>query len=162
MRQRSTPRSEFHRMIALRPALFSRRKPCTLSTSSRFESRSVRLALAGIVRFFLGYPSRMVAPLYIAKEAAAVCPHPQGQMAVAGLLPCDGMGGSEGVNLTGMARQAAEILHHNDMGEWTRAAPELYPHQWSWDTGFIAVDRKSTRLNSSHANISYAVFCLKK
>src|SRR3712207_7525028 len=26
----------------------------------------------------------------------------------------------------------------------------------------IFVDRKSTRLNSSHANISYAVFCLKK
>src|SRR3712207_7140538 len=26
----------------------------------------------------------------------------------------------------------------------------------------IAIDRKSTRLNSSHANISYAVFCLKK
>src|SRR3712207_7316879 len=25
-----------------------------------------------------------------------------------------------------------------------------------------AEDRKSTRLNSSHANISYAVFCLKK
>src|SRR3712207_8681629 len=28
------------------------------------------------------------------------------------------------------------------------------PHQFG--------DRKSTRLNSSHANISYAVFCLKK
>src|SRR3712207_8723648 len=28
--------------------------------------------------------------------------------------------------------------------------------------GAHAVDRKSTRLNSSHANISYAVFCLKK
>src|SRR3712207_8516642 len=26
----------------------------------------------------------------------------------------------------------------------------------------ITLDRKSTRLNSSHANISYAVFCLKK
>src|SRR5947209_9907101 len=26
----------------------------------------------------------------------------------------------------------------------------------------IGLDRKSTRLNSSHANISYAVFCLKK
>src|SRR3712207_8160841 len=25
-----------------------------------------------------------------------------------------------------------------------------------------SLDRKSTRLNSSHANISYAVFCLKK
>src|SRR3712207_7645798 len=28
--------------------------------------------------------------------------------------------------------------------------------------GGSQVDRKSTRLNSSHANISYAVFCLKK
>src|SRR3712207_7684204 len=28
--------------------------------------------------------------------------------------------------------------------------------------GYIFLDRKSTRLNSSHANISYAVFCLKK
>src|SRR3712207_8033964 len=26
----------------------------------------------------------------------------------------------------------------------------------------LSLDRKSTRLNSSHANISYAVFCLKK
>src|SRR3712207_6969841 len=30
--------------------------------------------------------------------------------------------------------------------------------EWSGRMG----DRKSTRLNSSHANISYAVFCLKK
>src|SRR3712207_7904663 len=28
--------------------------------------------------------------------------------------------------------------------------------------GIAGLDRKSTRLNSSHANISYAVFCLKK
>src|SRR3712207_8529557 len=28
--------------------------------------------------------------------------------------------------------------------------------------GDLPLDRKSTRLNSSHANISYAVFCLKK
>src|SRR3712207_6989587 len=28
--------------------------------------------------------------------------------------------------------------------------------------GEVLQDRKSTRLNSSHANISYAVFCLKK
>src|SRR3712207_8513225 len=28
--------------------------------------------------------------------------------------------------------------------------------------GNMDLDRKSTRLNSSHANISYAVFCLKK
>src|SRR5258707_10613210 len=30
------------------------------------------------------------------------------------------------------------------------------------EAGALLVDRKSTRLNSSHANISYAVFCLKK
>src|SRR3712207_8741411 len=30
------------------------------------------------------------------------------------------------------------------------------------DRGLHLEDRKSTRLNSSHANISYAVFCLKK
>src|SRR3712207_8913486 len=30
------------------------------------------------------------------------------------------------------------------------------------DKGRMREDRKSTRLNSSHANISYAVFCLKK
>src|SRR3712207_7593593 len=30
------------------------------------------------------------------------------------------------------------------------------------DRDLVDLDRKSTRLNSSHANISYAVFCLKK
>src|SRR3712207_7222682 len=34
-------------------------------------------------------------------------------------------------------------------------------HERYADAG-LRVDRKSTRLNSSHANISYAVFCLKK
>src|SRR5690625_5933322 len=39
---------------------------------------------------------------------------------------------------------------------------------WIWHPGdearemFIVADRKSTRLNSSHVAISYAVFCLKK
>src|SRR3712207_7448146 len=37
------------------------------------------------------------------------------------------------------------------------------PSTWAMNTLLPAlVDRKSTRLNSSHANISYAVFCLKK
>src|SRR3712207_7799751 len=38
-------------------------------------------------------------------------------------------------------------------GELVRSPDELQP---------ALEDRKSTRLNSSHANISYAVFCLKK
>src|SRR3712207_7165766 len=33
---------------------------------------------------------------------------------------------------------------------------------WTMHDGWPHPDRKSTRLNSSHANISYAVFCLKK
>src|SRR2546430_16700871 len=38
-----------------------------------------------------------------------------------------------------------------------RAADELEP-----DRHIVLPDRKSTRLNSSHSQISYAVFCLKK
>src|ERR1035437_10723465 len=33
---------------------------------------------------------------------------------------------------------------------------------WMRGLAVLIIDRKSTRLNSSHANISYAVFCLKK
>src|SRR3712207_7890598 len=36
------------------------------------------------------------------------------------------------------------------------------PRRYAQQTSFPLADRKSTRLNSSHANISYAVFCLKK
>src|SRR3712207_7483249 len=38
---------------------------------------------------------------------------------------------------------------------------QLQTRRWMDDEG-TERDRKSTRLNSSHANISYAVFCLKK
>src|SRR3712207_8247709 len=41
------------------------------------------------------------------------------------------------------------VVFHTNKGD---LVAELYPNE----------DRKSTRLNSSHANISYAVFCLKK
>src|SRR2546427_7832060 len=36
------------------------------------------------------------------------------------------------------------------------------PRSRSSDTTLNPLDRKSTRLNSSHSQISYAVFCLKK
>src|SRR5699024_12315795 len=39
-------------------------------------------------------------------------------------------------------------------------SPRLLP--LARGTGRAAADRKSTRLNSSHVSISYAVFCLKK
>src|SRR5438445_1962687 len=42
---------------------------------------------------------------------------------------------------------------------WVFWGPLLRLAEW---LGWSFRDRKSTRLNSSHANISYAVFCLKK
>lgn len=31
------------------------------------------------------------------------------------------------------------MLRGNDQGTWTRPSPHLYPHQWSWDAGFVAM-----------------------
>src|SRR3712207_7987452 len=48
---------------------------------------------------------------------------------------------------------------------WVPCRPSThayYPWYERADTPHACGDRKSTRLNSSHANISYAVFCLKK
>src|SRR5947209_12454031 len=56
-------------------------------------------------------------------------------------------GGSRAAALVPPAR-AAELT------AWPRRAARTDPERRG--------DRKSTRLNSSHANISYAVFCLKK
>src|SRR3989449_8916058 len=39
---------------------------------------------------------------------------------------------------------------------------EVRPGRWAAISGVLDTDRKSTRLNSSHGYISYAVFCLKK
>lgn len=34
---------------------------------------------------------------------------------------------------------AARILRENDTGSSTKPAPRLYPHQWNWDSAFIAI-----------------------
>src|SRR3712207_8609548 len=58
------------------------------------------------------------------------------------------------------------VRHHNELpvpvtthlhGGKTPPGSDGYPTDL-----ILPKDRKSTRLNSSHANISYAVFCLKK
>lgn len=38
-----------------------------------------------------------------------------------------------------LAARAAYVLRGNSAGAMTRAAPDLYPHQWSWDAAFVAV-----------------------
>ena len=34
---------------------------------------------------------------------------------------------------------ALAVLARNHVGGWTKPAPRLYPHQWSWDAAFIAI-----------------------
>src|SRR5207249_10131218 len=43
-----------------------------------------------------------------------------------------------------------------------RASPARFTRRRAGDARSFFTDRKSTRLNSSHVSISYAVFCLKK
>ncbi len=38
-----------------------------------------------------------------------------------------------------LIRQARTILDTNWNGQFTKPAPSLYPHQWNWDAGFIAL-----------------------
>src|SRR5690606_31586320 len=56
----------------------------------------------------------------------------------------------------GPLRYDVQILSARD-GQVVQEVPNLRT-----DTVTLPVDRKSTRLNSSHVKISYAVFCLKK
>src|ERR1035437_10679101 len=60
------------------------------------------------------------------------------------------------------AAEAFRTYRHTTFAEraaWMRRAAEILETE---KDAFARIDRKSTRLNSSHANISYAVFCLKK
>src|SRR3712207_2392258 len=65
---------------------------------------------------------------------------------------------------TRAATAAAEKsrAEENDLDAARRALFELRERDRIGDEALRKIDRKSTRLNSSHANISYAVFCLKK
>src|SRR2546422_1820694 len=59
-----------------------------------------------------------------------------------------------------VALEYADVVHRSGHD----VTDELYGRLASaWDPGqIVEIDRKSTRLNSSHGYISYAVFCLKK
>src|SRR5258707_15845223 len=79
------------------------------------------------------------------------------------------LGRDKSLVLHGGGNTSVKIREKNLFGEDETI---LYVKGSGWDLetiepqGFspvrLQVDRKSTRLNSSHANISYAVFCLKK
>src|SRR3712207_7012814 len=75
---------------------------------------------------------------------------------------------------TAMAIAASKLLREwHGIKKVLVITPASVKYQWGReierfsDESYVVItgskqDRKSTRLNSSHANISYAVFCLKK
>src|SRR5689334_24287822 len=68
---------------------------------------------------------------------------------------------------TTLFRSGLEELVHRRVRIGRGSAREHHPHQGGIIGGIPILlwterDRKSTRLNSSHSSISYAVFCLKK
>src|SRR2546429_9704043 len=67
-------------------------------------------------------------------------------------------GQGRGQRARNLVRQLALHLENVEQLAVVRLAPELLRGPWIDQ----ARDRKSTRLNSSHGYISYAVFCLKK
>src|SRR3712207_8912786 len=69
------------------------------------------------------------------------------------------------------ALKAGKLVSRESVRLLTTPKPELSSPEYGFGfgieeggrvVGHSGGDRKSTRLNSSHANISYAVFCLKK
>ncbi len=73
-----------------------------------------------------------------------------------------------------LLKQATKVLENNDRGMWTVPASDLYPHQWLWDSCFIAIglrhlniERAQTELRSllrgqwSNGMLPHMIFNLK-
>src|SRR2546427_4069427 len=56
----------------------------------------------------------------------------------------------------------AELFHYKEGGDERCSFDSIIKQYKLVDPALLDIDRKSTRLNSSHSQISYAVFCLKK
>ncbi|HET9850592.1 MAG TPA: trehalase family glycosidase [Candidatus Saccharimonadales bacterium] len=51
-------------------------------------------------------------------------------------------------------RQLARVLKQNDKGKWTVPAEGLYPHQWLWDSCFIAIGLRHLSIDRAKAEIN--------
>src|SRR5690606_41652961 len=77
---------------------------------------------------------------------------------VAGTYPtirCEALGRTPPINKFQCGEFKASLRHKNPFFHFPGLICSKFPLS-------LASDRKSTRLNSSHVKISYAVFCLKK
>ncbi len=53
-----------------------------------------------------------------------------------------------------LAQDAYQVLHINDLGTSTKPAPHLYPHQWNWDSAFIAIGLSHSKQKRAQQEIS--------
>jgi mannosylglycerate hydrolase len=52
-----------------------------------------------------------------------------------------------------LIERAKAVLETNDAGSWTKPSPTLYPHQWNWDSAFIALGIAHYDLERAEAEI---------
>src|SRR5690349_14438958 len=68
-----------------------------------------------------------------------------------------------GLDYLNLGAQAQSLAWQNDFGDGDGYHRRMADPRHDWFLKeWLKADRKSTRLNSSHVEISYAVFCLKK
>src|SRR2546429_4524598 len=93
------------------------------------------------------------------RPAPRVAPATTATRPVSGFLPATGRVRDLAASGDCLGRPAIAIPPDADHRRTNRC---ISTGVWSARKGLRRVDRKSTRLNSSHGYISYAVFCLKK
>ena len=54
-----------------------------------------------------------------------------------------------------LLKNAQSVLHNNWTGAFTKPAPNLYPHQWNWDAGFIAIGLAHFKLDRAIAEMRH-------
>lgn len=57
------------------------------------------------------------------------------------------------MNKRKLIEQCEITLKQNDVGGWTRPAPGLYPHQWLWDSCFVAIGLRHYDINRAQLEI---------
>src|SRR5438067_4108814 len=67
---------------------------------------------------------------------------------------------SPALEILEILKRRGAFLSYND--PYIPVIPPMRHHKIRLESETLTEDRKSTRLNSSHVSISYAVFCLKK
>src|SRR3712207_557640 len=83
----------------------------------------------------------------------------------AGIVPSMGRAGSaldNAISESFISTLKCELVHGRRFPTREAARSAVFEYLEAFYNRRRLQDRKSTRLNSSHANISYAVFCLKK